>query len=87
MGYSSDSLPHVGHVPGKPGQLVIAGYSGHGMPQIFLSARGIAWMVVDGAAYEESGVPRLFKTTPERLASGRNDILAYVKSLDVGSKL
>ncbi|PYI17678.1 FAD dependent oxidoreductase [Aspergillus violaceofuscus CBS 115571] len=77
MGYSSDALPHVGHVPGKPGQLVIAGYSGHGMPQIFLSARGIARMVVDGAAYEESGVPRLFKTTPERLASGRNDILAY----------
>ncbi|PYH45127.1 sterol homeostasis protein ARV1 [Aspergillus saccharolyticus JOP 1030-1] len=77
MGYSSDALPHVGHVPGKPGQLVLAGYSGHGMPQIFLSARGIARMVVDGVAYEESGIPRLFKTTPERLASRRNDILTY----------
>lgn len=36
MGYTPDSLPHVGHVPDKQGQLVIAGFNGHGMPQVFL---------------------------------------------------
>jgi glycine/D-amino acid oxidase-like deaminating enzyme len=34
MGWSSDFMPYVGDVPGKLGQLVIAGFSGHGMPQI-----------------------------------------------------
>ncbi|RAL16409.1 sterol homeostasis protein ARV1 [Aspergillus homomorphus CBS 101889] len=77
MGYSSDALPHVEHVPDKPGQLVIAGFSSHGMPQIFLSALGIARMAVHGITYEECGVPRLFKTTPERLGSRWDDILAY----------
>ena len=34
MGYSSDGLPHVGQIPGRQNQFVIAGFSGHGMPQI-----------------------------------------------------
>lgn len=68
MGDTADSLPHLGPVPHKPGQLIIAGFNGHGMPQIFLSAQGIAKMAVDGAVYEGTGLPRLFETTPERLA-------------------
>lgn len=67
MAYTADSLPHVGHIPGKPGQLVIAGFNGHGMPQIFLSAQGIARMIMMGAVYEDTGLPRLFKTTVTRL--------------------
>lgn len=67
MGYTADSLPHVGHIPCKPGQLVIAGFNGHGMPQIFLSARGIAQMIMEGAVYEDTKLPRLFKTTVTRL--------------------
>ncbi|KAB8067689.1 FAD dependent oxidoreductase [Aspergillus leporis] len=79
MGHSTDSLPHVGHIPNKPGQLVIAGFSGHGMPQIFLSAQAIAQMVVSGATYEETNLPRLFKTTRERLNSKENHILTHAE--------
>jgi glycine/D-amino acid oxidase-like deaminating enzyme len=75
MGYSTDSLPHIGAVPSKPGQYIVAGFSGHGMPQIFLSARGIASMLVEGKRFEETGVPRIYKTTKTRLDSKRNTIL------------
>lgn len=75
MGYTTDSLPHVGRVPNKPGQLIVAGFNGHGMPQVFLSAKGIADMIVRGVEFEDTGLPRLFKTTRERLASKENKIL------------
>ncbi|KAL4780066.1 FAD dependent oxidoreductase-domain-containing protein [Aspergillus varians] len=75
MGYTTDSLPHVGHVPGKPGQFIVAGFNGHGMPQVFLSAKGVAQMVLTGAEFEETGVPRVFKTTQARLDNKENSIL------------
>ena len=75
MGYTADSLPHVGQVPNKPGQLIIAGFNGHGMPQIFLLAKGIADMIVRGFEFEDSGLLRLFKTTQQRLDSKVNKIL------------
>ena len=75
MGYSSDGLPHVGPVPGEDGQYIIAGFTGHGMPQIFLAAEGIAKMITRGIEFEETGLPRLFKTSASRLASPRNKIL------------
>ncbi|KAE8336963.1 hypothetical protein BDV24DRAFT_140888 [Aspergillus arachidicola] len=81
MGYSTDSLPHVGHIPNKPCQLVIAGFNGHGMPQVFLSAQAIAQMIIRGATYEETTLPRLFKTTPERLSSQENHILTHLKAI------
>lgn len=67
MGYTADGLPHVGHIPHKQGQLVIAGFNGHGMPQIFLSARGIARMIMEEVAYKDTGLPLLFQTTATRL--------------------
>nr|RBQ85874.1 hypothetical protein FVER53263_03159 [Fusarium verticillioides] len=75
MGYSTDSLPHVGEVPGRHGVFVIAGFHGHGMPVIFLAAEGIAAMT-QGLVYEKTGMPSLFKTSRDRLDSERNDILA-----------
>ncbi|KAA8650654.1 NAD(P)/FAD-dependent oxidoreductase [Aspergillus tanneri] len=77
MGYTTDTLPHIGHVPRKPGQMIIAGFNGHGMPQIFLSAKGIAAMIVDGAPYEETGLPHLFKTTAARLERQKNNVLTH----------
>ena len=62
-------------MPGKPGQTILAGFSGHGMPLILLSAKGVVQMVRHGKRYEATGIPSLFKVTPERLASTRNDIL------------
>lgn len=76
MGYSADSLPHVGQVPGRPGQFIVAGFSGHGMPQAFLSGKGVAAMVTEGIPFSESGIPSLFETTQARLESTRNDILS-----------
>lgn len=48
MGYSNDGFPYVGPVPGRPGQYLCGGFSGHGMPQIFFSAKAVAHMIVTG---------------------------------------
>jgi glycine/D-amino acid oxidase-like deaminating enzyme len=56
MGYSNDGFPYVGPVCGRPGQYICAGFTGHGMPQIFLSAKAVASMVVEGKT-EEMDLP------------------------------
>ncbi|RDW72918.1 FAD dependent oxidoreductase superfamily protein-2 [Coleophoma cylindrospora] len=70
QGYTSDSLPHFGSVPGVVDQFVAAGFNGHGMPVIFLATKGIAKMILEGKSFEETGVPKIFKTTNERLRQG-----------------
>ena len=75
MGYSTDSLPHVGEVPDREGVFVIAGFHGHGMPVIFLAAQGVASMAHQGLEYEKTGLPCLFKTSKDRLESETNDIM------------
>ncbi|CAH0043795.1 unnamed protein product [Clonostachys solani] len=72
MGYSADFMPHVGEIPEKPGQFIIAGFTGHGMPQILLSTKGLAAMVRDGVSFENSGLPRIFKTTKARISTKRS---------------
>ena len=72
MGYSYDSAPHVGAIPGKPGQYICAAFNGHGMPVVFLSAKGVAEMVHSGKRFEEVGLPRIFKSTTERIDRARN---------------
>ncbi|KAJ5373478.1 FAD dependent oxidoreductase superfamily [Penicillium concentricum] len=71
MGYSWDSQPHVGSIPGEDNQYVIAGFNGHGMPLAFLSALGVAKMV-NGIEFEDAGIPRLFQSTKERLDKVRD---------------
>ena len=67
MGTTPDGYPHVGQVPGRQNQYICAGFNGAGMPHIFLSAEGLVKMMLDGALFEEIGVPRIFKVTEERL--------------------
>ncbi|KAJ5974563.1 FAD dependent oxidoreductase [Penicillium waksmanii] len=74
MGYSSDGLPHIGSVPGEQNQYILAGFTGHGMPQIFLAAEGLAKMIMKGVAFEETGLPRLFKTSQARLDDSKSKI-------------
>lgn len=74
MGYSSDFLPHLGEVPDKPGQYIIAGFSGHGMPEILLSGKGVAAMVRNGISFEESGLPQIFKTSTERITNAKSPL-------------
>jgi gamma-glutamylputrescine oxidase len=42
VGYSSDLLPYVGEVPGRPGLYATGGYSGHGNVPGFLCGRDLA---------------------------------------------
>ncbi|KAJ5976423.1 FAD dependent oxidoreductase [Penicillium waksmanii] len=42
MGYSYDSNPHIGQVPSKESEFIIAGFNGHGMPVIWLAAQELA---------------------------------------------
>ena len=71
MGYSDDGFPYVGDVPNRAGQYVLAGFSGHGMPQAFLSAKAVASMIADATKLEESDLPRLYRSTQERFDSKR----------------
>lgn len=75
MGYSADNSPFIGAIPGRSNQFVVAGFTGHGMPQVFLSAKGVAAMAVDGVDFKSTGVPRIYQVTKERLASKKNSIL------------
>jgi glycine/D-amino acid oxidase-like deaminating enzyme len=77
MGYSSDGLPHIGLVPGERNQYILAAFTGHGMPQIFLAAEGLAKMIVNGVAFEETGLPRLFKTSEARLDETKSKIFEH----------
>ena len=69
MGYTSDGFPMIGEVPDKPGQYVCAGFNGHGMPQVFLSAKAIADMVVDGKVADDVDLPVVYRLTRDRLES------------------
>ncbi|KAL3443965.1 FAD dependent oxidoreductase-domain-containing protein [Aspergillus insuetus] len=88
MGYSSDGLPHVGLVPGEEDQWVIGGFTGHGMPQVFLAAEGVAKMVLQGLEFRETGLPRLFETMQARLdAKGSSISNSVFKEGTVEAKL
>lgn len=95
MGATVDELPHCGKVIGEENHYILAGFNGGGMSHIFLTAKGIAKMIKDGASFEvrsiffqlelsrfpwnklmsradcdvtqESGLPRVFKSTAKRL--------------------
>jgi glycine/D-amino acid oxidase-like deaminating enzyme len=87
MGYSSDNLPHLGRVPGEQNQWILAGLTGHGMPQVFLAAEGVARMVVQGAQYTETGLPSLFETSEQRLERERQKERAMNETNGLVAKL
>lgn len=74
MGYTADRQPHIGKIPQRENQYILAGFTGHGMPQIFLAAKGVAEMVLLGAEFKDTGIPRVFETTQARLESTENAI-------------
>lgn len=67
MGYTHDEYPLIGEVPGRDGQYMLAGYSGAGMTNISLSAKGIAEMVSNDVPFDKVGIPRIYEVTSERL--------------------
>lgn len=75
MGWTSDFMPYIGDVPGKKGQYIAAGFSGHGMPLIHLATKSLAEIIRGEKTFEETKLPAVFKPTNERLQSSRNEIL------------
>lgn len=74
MGYSSDRLPRVGPIPGRSGMFIMGGFTGHGMPQIFLCGLAMARLVMHDASYKDTGLPRLFEETQARLNDPRDRV-------------
>ncbi|KAJ4290267.1 hypothetical protein N0V90_010482 [Kalmusia sp. IMI 367209] len=72
MGYSSDQFPRIGPVPGRQNMFIMGGFTGHGMPQIFLAAKGLSEMVLKDVPFENTGIPSLFKESRARLESKEN---------------
>ncbi len=48
MGFSRDSYPFIGSMPGRPRLLVAAGFTGHGGPYFAVAGKCIADLIVDG---------------------------------------
>lgn len=69
QGATPDGLPHIGRIPGKQSQWILAGFNGGGMALSFLSAKAVAKMTLNNVPFDQSGVkiPSLFETTEERL--------------------
>ncbi|RMJ07913.1 hypothetical protein CDV36_012475 [Fusarium kuroshium] len=87
--WTGSELPRVGEIPGRPGMFIMGGFTGHGMPQVFLCARGMADVVLGNKEFNDAGIPRLFQESKERLGDSRNRILElYQEPLkDFQSKL
>ncbi|EXJ85630.1 hypothetical protein A1O1_05996 [Capronia coronata CBS 617.96] len=79
MGYSSDLMPWVGELPGKPGIYVLAGFTGHGMPRILGCATAIASLVRGDVQYlSETKIPPPFWITKDRLRMKNNIAREYM---------
>ncbi|KAL4934794.1 hypothetical protein BDV06DRAFT_229443, partial [Aspergillus oleicola] len=66
VGLTSDEVPFLGHIGGKPGQFVCAGFNGHGMARIFTCAPGVAKLIA-GKSWAETGLPECFLFSEERM--------------------
>ncbi|KAK2674315.1 hypothetical protein RAB80_009299 [Fusarium oxysporum f. sp. vasinfectum] len=77
MGYSSDRLPRVGPIPGRPGMFIMGGFTGHGMPQIYLCGQAMAKVILEDASFNQTGLPRLFEETQARLEDPRDRVLEF----------
>lgn len=69
QGSTGDGMPHVGAVPGEKARWVLAGFNGGGNAVIWLTAKSLADMVVTGVDFKETGLPAMFETTAERMAT------------------
>ncbi|CAE7021657.1 hypothetical protein CFE70_003035 [Pyrenophora teres f. teres 0-1] len=74
---SADKFPFVGPVPSRDGHYMAAGFAGHGMPRILLTAAHIAPIVIESIGFEHSQphlaasyppLPKPFHVTAERVA-------------------
>ncbi|KAJ4391252.1 hypothetical protein N0V93_004869 [Gnomoniopsis smithogilvyi] len=76
QGLTPDGVPHVGKVPGKTGQWILAGFNGGGNALTFLSAKAVARMATEDIPLSDTGVgiPSIFETTKQRLGVMMNSV-------------
>lgn len=56
-------------------KFIAAGFNGHGMPVIFRATRALADMILDDrVTFEDTGLPRVYRTSLERLRSPQDDL-------------
>ena len=78
MGFSRDDKPWVGPLPGNESTYMAAGFTGHGMPNTWLSGKAVAVMVgktlagadsdsAISAASDETGLPKSYYITKDRI--------------------
>ncbi|KAF2662536.1 FAD dependent oxidoreductase [Lophiostoma macrostomum CBS 122681] len=82
QGYTPDSWPHVGRVPGTKSQWMLAGFNGGGNTMILKSAETVAKMIREdkefGDVAREVGVLTLFGTSKERMRKKIEETLPRV---------
>jgi hypothetical protein len=54
---------------------IMGGFTGHGMPQVFLCANGMADMILGDKKFSDCGIPRVFEETKTRLQDKRDRVL------------
>ncbi|KAJ4293540.1 hypothetical protein N0V90_008823 [Kalmusia sp. IMI 367209] len=71
MGSTPDGWPHVGRVPGRGNQWILAGFNGGGMAFGPTAAKAVAKMVVEDSDFDdvkrEYGIPEMLATSTKRL--------------------
>ena len=84
LGCTSDLMPFIGELPDQTNGYVIAGFNGHGMTRILLSARALVDLVLERVNTLEGLIPEPFLITRARLESSENRLLENIPS-DVDS--
>lgn len=80
MGFSKDDRPWVGKVPDSPNTYIAAGFTGHGMPNAWLSGKAAALLVAQALVdtdeavasalvQQVTGLPAGYLVTAERIQS------------------
>ena len=84
---SADGFPFVGSVPNRDGHYIAAGFAGHGMPRILLSAAHIAPLVLESLAVDHSPpelvaayppLPKPFHASAERIENLQSTDVAAI---------
>ncbi|CAG7562639.1 unnamed protein product [Fusarium equiseti] len=65
MGFTADEFPFVGQLPGRPGQFLSVGYTGHGMARVFLCIKALLEIVRNEPI--DPRVPEPYLKVKERL--------------------